>query len=93
MLTTFVLDSDRLLLTHYCVAKNQPRLVATAFEESGKKITFTFLDATGLPSRNTGHMDKAVFRFLDEDHFTTQWTWYQNGKESWMEEIRMERKR
>ena len=26
-------------------------------------------------------------RFVDADHFTSQWTWYQDGKESWMEEI------
>lgn len=91
MMTMFFLDGDRLKLTHYCVAGNQPRLEATVFEEEGKTITFTFLDATNLKSRDQGHMDKAVFRFVDENHFTTQWTWYQNGKESWMEEIRMER--
>ena len=84
-------DGDRFMLTHYCVAGSQPRLAATAFEEEGKVITFTFLDATNLKSRDQGHMDKAVFRFKDENSFTTQWTWYQNGKESWMEEIRMER--
>jgi predicted enzyme related to lactoylglutathione lyase len=38
-------------------------------------------------------MDKALFRFIDDSHFTSQWTWYQNGKESWMEEVRLERLR
>ncbi len=93
MMTMFHLDGERLMLTHYCVAKNQPRLEATSFENDGKTITFTFLDATNLPSRDKGHMDKAVFRFADENKFSTQWTWYQNGKESWMEEIVLERKR
>jgi len=37
-------------------------------------------------------MDKAVFRFIDDSHVRSQWTWYQNGKESWMEEIALERK-
>src|SRR5262245_54196002 len=92
MLTVFVLDGDRLLLTHYCVAKNQPRLVATTIEDAGRAVTFTFLDATGLASRDRGHMDKATFRFLDDDHFVTRWTWHQDGKESWMEEIRMTRR-
>jgi len=93
MITTFAMDGPRLLLTHYCVARNQPRLVATGFDEGGSRITFTFLDGTNLPTRDRGHMDKAVFRFLDEDHFSTRWTWYQDGKETWMEEIRMERKK
>lgn len=92
MMTMFYLDGDRLMLTHYCVARNQPRLEAASFEDDGRTITFTFLDATNLPSRDKGHMDKAVFRFADDDHFSSQWTWYQDGKENWMEEIKCERK-
>jgi predicted enzyme related to lactoylglutathione lyase len=91
MMTMFHLDGPRLLLTHYCVAGSQPRLAATAFDDNGRTITFTFLDATNLPSRDHGHMDKAVFRFADDDHFSSQWTWYQAGKESWMEEIKYAR--
>lgn len=91
MMTMFYLDGDRLMLTHYCVARNQPRLEATAFEDDGRTITFTFRDATNLPSRDQGHMDKAVFRFADDDHFSSQWTWYQDGRENWMEEIKCDR--
>ena len=91
MMTMYHLDGERLMLTHYCVAKNQPRLVATSFAEGGKTVTFTFLDGGNLPSRDRGHMDKALFRFIDDNHTTSQWTWYQEGKESWMEEIHLER--
>jgi predicted enzyme related to lactoylglutathione lyase len=91
MMTMFHLDGARLLLTHYCVAGSQPRLAATAFDDGSRTITFTFLDATNLASRDKGHMDKAVFRFKDENNFSSQWTWYQDGKESWMEEIKYER--
>jgi hypothetical protein len=93
MITMFVRDGNVLDLVHYCVAKNQPHLRATLFEEDGKKVTFTFVDGGNLPSRDRGHMDKAVFRFEDGDHFTTRWTWYQNGHEEWMEEIRLRRKK
>ena len=91
MMTMFYLDGQRLLLTHYCVAGSQPRLEATSFDNNGRTITFTFLDATNLASRDKGHMDKAMFRFADDDHFSSNWTWYQDGKESWMEEIQYER--
>ncbi len=93
MMTMFHLDSGRLLLTHYCVAKNQPRLAATTIEPKERRIVFTWLDGTGLASRDTGHMDQAVFEFQDPDHFTSKWTWYQNGTERWMEEIRYARVR
>jgi hypothetical protein len=28
-----------------------------------------------------------VFKFESADRMSSQWTWYQNGKEQWMEEI------
>jgi hypothetical protein len=45
MATLFYLDGPRLMLTHYCVAKNQPRLMATSFEDDNRTVTFTFVDA------------------------------------------------
>ena len=91
MLTVFHMDGEHLMLTHYCVAKNQPRLRATEFSDDGSAVTFTFLDATNLASRDKGHMDQAVYRFAGDDRFTTKWTWYQNGQERWIEEIEMTR--
>ena len=87
MYTMFHLDGDRLLATHYCESRTQPRLVATAVADGGRQVTFTYLDGTGLTSRDQGHMDQAVFRFLGEDRFTAHWTWYQQGNEQWLEEI------
>lgn len=93
MVTMIFLDGDRLDLTHYCVSKTQPHLRATGFGEDGRAVTFTFVDGGNLPTRDKGHMDKAVFRFEDADHVTARWTWYQNGRESWMEEIRLARRK
>ena len=50
MATAFHMDGDRLMLTHYCVARNQPRLVATSFEDGGRTVVFTFRD--GRTSRH-----------------------------------------
>ena len=87
MVTMYHMDGEQLMLTHYCVAKNQPRMRATEISPDGSTVTFTFLDGTNIPTRDRGHMDKAVFKFESPDRFTSQWTWYQNGKEQWMEEI------
>ena len=87
MATVFYLDGDRLLLTHYCVAKNQPRLEATAFADGGRTVVFTFRDGGNIPTRERGHMDKAVFVFEAQDRVRSRWTWYQDGQEKWFEEI------
>jgi hypothetical protein len=92
MATLYSLDAGNLELRHYCVAGNQPHLRATAIEENGRRVTFTFVDGGNLASRDRGHMDKAVFLFEDADHVTSRWTWYQDGKERWLEEIRLVRK-
>jgi hypothetical protein len=87
MVTMYHMDGEHLMLTHYCMAKNQPRMRATEISEDGKSVIFTFLDGTNLPSRDKGHMDKAVFHFDGPDAMRSQWTFYANGKEQWMEEI------
>lgn len=93
MVTLLHRDGERLLLTHYCVAKNQPRLRLTRVSEGGTVAEFTFLDATGMPDRNRGHMDSVVLRFQDDDRFTSRWTWYEDGESRWMEEIHCTRVR
>jgi hypothetical protein len=85
MATMIHRDGEQLLLTHYCEAGNQPTLAATAAGDNW--IEFTFLRGTGMASRDKGHMDRVVYRFVDANHFTSQWTWYSKGKEQWMEEV------
>jgi hypothetical protein len=87
MATLFHLDGDRLMVTHYCVAGNQPRLVATAVRDEGRTIEFAFLDGTNMRSRDDGHMDRAVFTIESPDRYRSRWTFFRNGQEQWMEEI------
>ena len=93
MATVFHLDGDRLMLTHYCVARNQPRLVATSVSADGKVIEFAFHDATNLRSRDAGHMNRAVYTIESPDRYRSRWTFSQNGQERWMEEIVTTRRR
>lgn len=71
-ITMFHLDGDRLLLTHYCDAGNQPRMVAN-ISPDGKTIVFNFLEATNLLSTQMGHMQRVTFTFIDSDHHTENW--------------------
>jgi hypothetical protein len=80
MISMFHLDGDRLLMTHYCGAGNQPRMKATLAPD-GKSIAFDFIDATNLSSADAGHMHHVVFAMLDADHHTEEWTFLDHGKE------------
>jgi hypothetical protein len=91
MATMFFMDGDRLLLTHFCEAGNQPTLVASGIDETGNSVEFTFLSGTNLPSRDTGHMDHVIYNFQDNNNFTSHWTWYTKGKETWLEKITYQR--
>jgi hypothetical protein len=74
--TMFYLDSDRLLLTHYCDAGNRPRMVARTSPD-GKKVEFDFLDVAG--GNEYGHMYHAVFTIIDANHHTEEWTFLMPG--------------
>lgn len=80
MVTVYHMDGARLMMTHYCGAKNQPRMRATSSPD-GKQITFTFFDATNLPDPSAGHMQKLVVTFVDANHFYEEWTFREAGKE------------
>ena len=80
MLTVYHLNGDRLMLTHYCMAGNQPRMQARAFNPASGELEFQFLDATNLGGASAGHMHSAKFRFVDSDHLATEWEFYENGQ-------------
>ena len=79
MVSMVHMDGDRLLLTHYCMAGNQPRMQAT-ISPDGKRITFDFVDGTNIAA-TPGHMQSVVFTFTDANHHTEEWHFAAPGKE------------
>jgi hypothetical protein len=80
MITAYYLDGDRLLLTHYCIAKNQPRMIARRWDPKTGELFFEFLDATNLKDSQAGHMHTIEFRFLDQDHILSGSQYFEKGK-------------
>ncbi|MBV9183782.1 MAG: hypothetical protein JO356_20960 [Acidobacteria bacterium] len=80
MISMVHMDGNRLLLTHYCAAGNQPRLVASTSPD-GKTIIFDFLDATNLANSDTGHMQRVIFTIRDATHHSEDWYFRDHGKE------------
>jgi hypothetical protein len=76
-ITMLYLDSDRLLLTHYCDAGNRPRMVGK-MSPDGKTVEFEFLDIAGKMQH--AHMHHAVFTIIDPNHHTEDWTFIMGDK-------------
>ncbi|MGB8010932.1 MAG: hypothetical protein WCF68_04915 [Terriglobales bacterium] len=78
MITMFHMDGDRLLMTHYCGAGNQPRMKLVA--SNPKSVDFEFFDGTNI-GPGDGHMQRVTFSQPDADHHIEEWTFLDHGKE------------
>ncbi|HEX4605582.1 MAG TPA: hypothetical protein VH724_16390 [Candidatus Angelobacter sp.] len=91
MLTAYHLDGNRLVLTHYCIAGNQPHMQAQAYDPASNQLMFDFAGGGSLSNPNVGHMHNASFEFTSTDAFTTNWTFLQDGKPRFVENIEYHR--
>jgi hypothetical protein len=85
MMTVYHIDGNRLLLEHYCMAGNQPRMEARSFDPATGELRFEFLNAANLSSKDAGHMHNAAFRFIDGEHLSTHWEFYEGGQRKFAE--------
>lgn len=79
METVYHLDGERLLLTHYCMLGNQPRMQARSFDPATGEIRFEFLDITNLAKPGAAHMHNVTLRVSDADHLTGEWQPFEDG--------------
>jgi hypothetical protein len=78
MITMFHMDGDRLLMTHYCGAGNQPRM--KVISSDAKSVSFEFFDGTNI-GPGDGHMQHVTFTEPDADHHVEEWVFLDHGKE------------
>jgi len=74
----FHMDGDRLLMTHYCGAGNQPRMKVISAD--AKSVSFEFFDGTNI-GPGDGHMQHVTFTQPDPNHHTEEWIFLDHGKE------------
>ena len=79
-LTVFHPDGNRLLATHYCAQRNQPRLALDP-QSTSTEMTFRFLDATNLKSEQDAHLTRLVLKIKDDDHFEKTEVYTERGVE------------
>lgn len=78
MMTVYTRDGDDIVLTHYCVAGNAPRMRARA--SGSGRLDFNCEGGAGLASENDDHMHHATFEWVDDGHIRAEWTMLQDGK-------------
>jgi hypothetical protein len=77
-LSVFYRDGQSLLMTHYCNGSNQPRL---RLKESGRPGVFEFemFDITGLKSTDADHVQRVIYRIIDDKTMDLELIW-EKGK-------------
>lgn len=92
MVNMYHADGDRVLMTHYCAAGNQPRMeVKTTDDEN--RLELQFESVTNLASPDANHMRSAEYIFRGDDRLTTRWWNMQDGKVSEENHVTIELKR
>jgi hypothetical protein len=72
MVSMYFLDGSKVMMTHYCMLGNQPRMKLTQFVP-GKSLKFEMVDATGMATPTDPHMGALTLLLKDKDHMTEEW--------------------
>ena len=78
MVTVYHADGSDLVLTHYCMEGNQPRMRAKAGPAS--RIEFAYEGGTNIDPARDRHMNSAVLDLVGPDEIRSQWTELAGGK-------------
>jgi hypothetical protein len=78
MTTIYHKDGTDLVLTHYCLHGNQPRMRAK--ETSTPRVSFAFDGGANIDPGRDRHMHSATFDFVGAGEVRSTWTEYEQGK-------------
>jgi hypothetical protein len=76
MISIFYLEGDRIGMSHFCTAGNQPRFGSTSV---GDTVRFALV-AGSVADPAMGHIHEVEFRFGRDGQLETVWTWYDDGR-------------
>jgi hypothetical protein len=78
MVSIYTVNGPDLIMTHYCVLGNQPRMKADP-QSSANQIVFQFTGGDNLDPSKDKHMHEATLTFVDDDHIELKGTGWENG--------------
>jgi len=78
MISVYTVDGGDLIMTHYCVLGNQPRMKADP-KSPANQIVWRFAGGTNLDPAKDKHMHEAVLTIIDDDRIEINGIGWENG--------------
>lgn len=78
MVTVYHADGPDLVLTHFCMEGNQPRMRAKA--PHGARFEFAFDGGTNIDAKKDRHMNSATMEIVGVDEIRSVWTELAGGQ-------------
>ena len=79
MVSIYNLDGSDLVMTHYCVLGNQPRMKADP-KSPANQIHFVFDGGSNFDPNKDKHMHGATLTIVDKDHIELEGLGWEDGK-------------
>jgi hypothetical protein len=79
MISVYHQDKNDLVMTHYCMLGNQPRMKADP-KSPANQIRFLFDGGTNFDPKKDMHMHEGTLTFIDDDHIEMSGVGWVNGK-------------
>jgi hypothetical protein len=91
MVSMYHLDGDELVLTHYCAAKNQPRMKLDRQASTPDQYLFVFDGGTGFDPAKDLHIHSGEIKFLEAGKVEATWNANVKGKKAMSSTFSMSR--
>lgn len=78
MLSVYHDVNGKLMMTHYCAARNQPRMALV--KSTANSLTFNLVPTPGLNPAKDHHMHGATYTFVDANHLKVDGVAWKDGK-------------
>lgn len=80
MVTVYHLDGEKLIMTHYCAAGNQPTLRFDPERSSNSELFFDFASGTNMDPAKDLHIHSGKLRWTGENTLDAEWVTYKDGR-------------
>jgi hypothetical protein len=78
MISVYTVDGPDLIMTHYCVLGNQPRMKADP-KSPANQIVLRFAGGTNLDPKKDKHMHEATLTIVNDDRLEVNGVGWENG--------------